>query len=309
MMATTRVISVIICTLVICQVKSTDIKDGRNKKTNRLNRADINRLRRTMGVLQEDVEGSKDMMKTIDNRINTIDHMLLNLIADTGTKLEIQEATIRLVDRQLNNIGLQSRAQCIANEQIFKVLENLGEKQSILETENQELRRKINEMEQGNKYMLDYTDTEHQKAQGTVSEMQNDTQQGLNDMVAENKVSTGRSEEAKISTEQGLNSFDTENKELGHELKKIVQIICKETLSHLETEKQTLRQTSREMEGENTDMTEELATVQATTTITTTLTTGTTTPDPCNEGWRSFQHHCYLIVEKNKSWKKASAFC
>ena len=106
-----------------------------------------------MGFLQKDVEGNKDSMKTIDNRINTIDDMLLHLMSDTGKKLEIQEATIRLEDRHMQDLGLQSRAQCIANEQIFTILENLSEKQNILDTENQKLKQMIDKMKKDNKQM------------------------------------------------------------------------------------------------------------------------------------------------------------
>ena len=79
----------------------------------------------------------------------------------------------------------------------------------------------------------------------------------------------------------------------------------------LETENQALKHTIIELQTDNENMKSELNKLQAIL-ITTTLKTTTTTtslPRSCDEGWRTFNGHCYLFVEEEKTWDDASAYC
>ena len=40
-----------------------------------------------------------------------------------------------------------------------------------------------------------------------------------------------------------------------------------------------------------------------------TTTTTSATPNQCEEGWISFDSHCYLIVQEYNSWDNASSYC
>ena len=79
----------------------------------------------------------------------------------------------------------------------------------------------------------------------------------------------------------------------------------------LETENQALKHTMIEIQTDNENMKAELNKLQAILTTTTLTTTTTTTPFPrsCDEGWKTFNGHCYLFVEKKKTWDDASVYC
>ena len=56
-------------------------------------------------------------------------------------------------------------------------------------------------------------------------------------------------------------------------------------------------------------MTLELTGLQAVILALSETTTTTTLPNTCDEGWQSFNGHCYLLVRGKKTWDDASIFC
>ena len=87
---------------------------------------------------------------------------------------------------------------------------------------------------------------------------------------------------------------------------------------HLESASHALNQAVLEIHNDNENMRTELNKLQATCTCaSTSLPSKTATMEPtttpfllsCDEGWKYFNGHCYLVVRKYKGWDSALAYC
>ena len=104
-----------------------------------------------------------------------------------------------------------------------------------------------------------------------------------------------------------------------HEAQRAINVHVNKTLgdlvakqSKLEKENEALKHSIFEIETRDAKLKIELAQWQAvisSLTETTTVATTTQTPYICEEGWKSFDGHCYLRVLEEESWDNASAFC
>ena len=191
------------------------------------------------GVVEENIE--------LNNHLEELDTKVTK-IEKTNEDNQVGIDTINNdLNETMSETGKKFEAQAVINEQVSKILENLSAKQNRLETENQELKQTISEMQKDNQEKLSNMETENQALKQKISEMEKDNQQKL---------------------------------------------------SNLETENQEFKQTISEMQKDNQELKWGLATLQSTALF-----------KPCDDGWESFQHHCYLHVSQTKTWDDASAFC
>ena len=103
------------------------------------------------------------------------------------------------------------------------------------------------------------------------------------------------------------NRLESENQALSQTILEI-----QNDYENMKTENQDLSQNILEMQTKLTKL-QAICTTTPSSTPTTITTPTTTTSTPflhsCDEGWRSFNGHCYLFVEEEKAWDDASSHC
>ena len=295
----------------ICWTQETELR--------RLN-IKIKRLNRKTGVLQKDVD---DIWSTIleaqDCGKNTRRTDFCTNVRNVTSKVNGALTTVQELKTEVEHFTVSSRngfrnekswqREAIRNltqsykdfktgvtgetKEVKDRLQRLNtETARIDETNNEILRDTGKEFERINKILDDHSteqsrlETENHELKVIISEMRNDNQQKLSRIEAE----------------------------LTRKIR-AVQKDYQERQTNLETENQALKQTIHEMKSNQeeikdvTSLQTTLPPLQKKSPPLKTTTEPTALLNPCDEGWESFNDHCYLFVKVSKTWDDASAFC
>ena len=288
-MATSGVISFIVCILVsVGHAQNTDVR-RLNMKINRLDRKTEN-LEKDVDDIWATIEKQDHVNKTRTDNFDTNAKDVTSMMS--GTVTDVQELKTEVEQLVLSSrIGFKNEKRW-QREAIRNLTRRYTEFQSGVVEENMELKNHLEDL-----------DTKVTKVEKTNKDSQVGMETINNDF-NERTSETGKEFEAQAVINEHVskmlenlsakqNRLETENREL----KQIITEMQKdyqEKQSNLET----LTQKISAMEKDNQELKGGLATLQA-----------TALRKPCDEGWESFQHHCYLVVHKIKTWDNASAFC
>ena len=300
-MATSSVIWFIICVLVVCHAQITDVR--------RLN-IKINRLSKKTENLENDVDDiwatiltpGKEMQdhvnKTRTDNSDTKAQDVATIMS--GTVTDVQELKT-VVEQQVlsSRIGFKNEKSW-QREAIRNITRNYTEFQSGVVEENielknhlQELDTKVTKIEKINNDNRVSIETINHELYRRMSETEKDSavaQGVVNEHLSKILVDINM-----LSVKQSR--LETENRELNQKISEM-ENEYRAKQSRMETENQELKQAIRKVQKDNEDMKKELTKSGATALL-----------KPCDEGWESFQHHCYLFVNQYKTWDEAFAFC
>ena len=154
------------------------------------------------------------------------------------------------------------------------------------------------------------TNNQHVKRQlDTLDKNFNDKIKILNDEYKELDVNLNNKLEA---VDNEMKEINRENaKELGAQTKINEQMrkelnIIRANQDTIVSENDALRQTIIDMQSELTKLQETLTPPPTTATMTTTTTAFL---HSCDDGWKNFQGHCYLLVNRYETFDEATAYC
>ena len=149
----------------------------------------------------------------------------------------------------------------------------------------------------------------------------------LNENVEISLSKTERNANTSTGIKRDLKEQNTVNEDVSRLLEKLSakldkleranQALNQALNQQLESASQALNQAMLEIHNDNEKMRTELNKLQATCTCSSTSLPSTTAIEPtttpflqsCNEGWKYFNGHCYLVVREYKGWDSALAYC
>ena len=287
-MATASVIWFIVCVLVVCHAQITDVR-RLNIKINTLSRKTEN-LENDVDDIWATTETQDHVNKTRADNFDTNAKDVTSMMS--GTVADVQELKTEVEQPVLSSrIGFKNE-KIWQRETIRNLTRNYTEFQSGVVEENIEIKNHLEKLDT-KVTKIEKTNKDNQVGIETINQDLNEKMSETGKEFAAQDVINEHVSKILENLSAKQNRLETENREL----KQIITEMQKdyqEKQSNLET----LTQKISAMEKDNQELKGGLATLQA-----------TALRKPCDEGWESFQHHCYLVVHQIKTWDNASAFC
>ena len=306
--------------LIIAFLLVTGICRTRETELGRLNMK-IKRLNRKTRVLQKDVD---DIWSTIleaqDCGKNTRKTDPCTNARDVESKLNGTLTTVQELKTEVERFTVSSRngfrnEKSWQREAIRNLTQSYKEFKTGVKEENKEVKDRLQRLDTETARIYETND---EKLRETGKEFER-VSKILNDLSTKQSRLETENHELKLIISEMRNDNQQKLSRIEAELTRKISAVQKdyqERQTNLETENQALKQTIRVMKGNQEEIKGDVTYLQTTlpplqkpSLPLQTTTQPTTLLNSCDEGWESFNSHCFLFVEVPKTWDDASAFC